>query len=163
MVGGGDSALDEALVLTEYVSQVIVFHRRNEFRGQKILQDRVLSHSRIEVRWNTTVEGIVGNDTVEAVSVADVLTGKSGCVDVSGVFIYVGLEPNVGFAGDLLTLDNGGHILVDLWMRTSVKGIFAAGDVRQHSASQLASAAGDGVTAAIAARRYIRGMQRRRC
>ena len=157
VVGGGDSALDEALVLSEFASKVIVFHRRDSFQGQKVLQDRVLSDPKIEVRWNTTVDGILGEGQVEGASITDVTSGETSRVDLSGVFIYVGLDPNTRYLQDLLPLDNAGHIPTDVWMRTPLEGIFAAGDIRQNSAAQLVSAAGDGATAAIAAQRYIEG------
>ena len=156
-MGGGDSALDEALVLSEFASKVIVFHRRDSFQGQKVLQDRVLSDPKIEVRWNTTVDGILGEGQVEGASITDVTSGETSRVDLSGVFIYVGLDPNTRYLQDLLPLDNAGHIPTDVWMRTPLEGIFAAGDIRQNSAAQLVRAAGDGATAAIAAQRYIEG------
>ena len=155
LVGGGDSALDEALVLTEFASRVILFHRRDRFRGQRVLQDRVLSNAKVEVRWNTTVEAILGDGLVVGVSTRDVATGETSRIDLSGVFIYVGLEPNTLYLGDLMPLDGGGHVPTDIWMRTAIPGLLAAGDLRQHSASQLISAAGDGATAAIAAQRYL--------
>ena len=155
VVGGGDSALDEALVLTEFASSVTMFHRRDRFRGQKVVADRVMSHPKIEVRWNTVVDAILGNGVVEGVSITDLESGEPSRVDLSGVFIYVGLEPNTRFLNGLLPLDNAGHVPTDIWMRTPLQGLLAAGDVRQQSAAQLASAAGDGATAAIAAQRYI--------
>ena len=149
VVGGGDSALDEAMALTEFASKVIIFHRRAELRGQKVLQDRVLSDPKVEVRRNTVVSAIHGDRQVEGVEV----------MDLEGVFVYVyvGLEPNTQFLQGVLETDNGGHIDTDIWMRTSRPGLLAAGDIRQNSASQLASAAGDGATAATAAQRYIEG------
>ena len=158
VVGGGDSALDEALVLTEYASKVILFHRGDEFTGQKILQERVLFNPKIEVRWNTTVNEILGDGQVEGVGIVDEQSGETSRIDLSGVFIYIGLDPNTGYLQDVLPLDNGGHIPTDIWMNTPVRGIFAAGDIRQNSAAQLVSAAGDGATAAIAARRYVEGL-----
>ena len=155
VVGGGDSALDEAVVLTEYASRVIMFHRRDRFRGQKVLQDRVLLHAKVEVRWNTVVDEVLGDGLVEGVSITDVTTGEPSRVDVSGLFICVGLEPNAQYLSGFVELDNAGHIPTDIWMRTAVPGLLAAGDIRQGSAAQLASAAGDGATAAIAAQRYI--------
>ena len=155
VVGGGDSALDEAAVLTEFASRVIVFHRDDRLSGQKVLQDRVLSNPKIEVRWNTIVTDIVGERQVEAVSTLDSTSGETSRTDLSGVFIYVGLDPNTQYLGDLLPLDNAGHIPTDIWMRTAAPGVFAAGDIRQASAAQLVSAAGDGATAAIAAQRYL--------
>lgn len=160
VVGGGDSALDEALVLTEYASRVLLFHRSDEFTGQKILQERVLSNPKIEVRWNTTVSEILGDGQVEGVSIVDETSGETSRIDLSGVFIYIGLHPNTDYLQDVLPLDNGGHIPTDIWMSTPARGIFAAGDIRQNSAAQLVSAAGDGATAAIAARRYVESLIR---
>ena len=158
VIGGGDSALDEALVLTEYASKVMVFHRGNAFSGEQILRDRVLSNPKIEVRWNTTVSEILGDGQVEGVSIVDETSGETSRIDLSGVFIYIGLDPNTDYLQDLLPLDNAGHILTDIWMNTDARGIFAAGDIRQNSAAQLVSAAGDGATAAIAARRYLESL-----
>ena len=155
VVGGGDSALDEAVVLAEFASEVIIFHRGDRFSGQKILQDRVLSNPKIEARWNTVVTGILGEGQVEGVATMDVTSEEASRADLSGVFIYVGLEPNSGYLQDLLPLDNAGHVPTDAWMRTPLPGLLAAGDIRQNSASQLVTAAGDGATASIAAQRYI--------
>ena len=159
VVGGGDSAMDEALVLAEFASRVIVFHRRDELRAQKLLQDRALSNPKIEVRWNTTVDAILGDAEVEGVGVTDVSSGETSRVDLAGVFIYVGLDPNSQYLRDVLPLDNAGHIATDVWMRTPMPGLLAAGDIRQNSAAQLVTSAGDGATAAIAAERYLKGQQ----
>ena len=157
VVGGGDAAADEAMTLTEYVDKVVLFHRREELRAQKVLQDRVLNHPKIDVALNTVVESIVGENMVNGVQVRNVVTNLSDRVDLTGLFVFVGLEPNTDFVRGVLKTDNAGHIPVDLWMKTEVPGVFAAGDIRQHSAAQLASAAGDGATAAIAAVRYVAG------
>ncbi len=159
VVGGGDSALDEAMTLTEYASKVMVFCRDEKFSGQQVLQDRVLAHPNVEVRWSTTVDAIHGDGEVTGVSVTELTSGETSRVDLSGVFIYVGLEPNSGYLSDLVELDQAGHVPTDAWMRTPVEGLFAAGDVRQNSAAQLVTVAGDGATAAIAAQRYIGGRQ----
>ena len=158
VVGGGDSALDEAIVLTEYASKVILLHRGDAFSGEQILGERVLSNPKIEVRWNTIVSEILGDGQVEGVSIVDETSGETSRIDLSGVFIYIGLDPNTDYLQDLLPLDNAGHIPTDIWMNTDVRGIFAAGDIRQNSAAQLVSAAGDGATAAIAARRYLESL-----
>jgi len=155
VVGAGDSALDEAITLTEFASKVVVFRRGEQFTGQQVLQDRVTSSPKIEVRDNTTVTAILGDAQVEGVSVEDSESWETSRIDLSGVFVYVGLEPNTQYLGELLPLDNAGHIPTDIWMRTELPGLLAAGDIRQHSAAQLVSAAGDGATAAIAAHRYI--------
>ncbi len=158
VIGGGDSAMDEALVLTEYASKVVLFHRGDAFTGEKILQERVLNNPKIEVRWNTVVTEILGDGQVEGVAITDNNSGETSRIDLSGVFIYIGLDPNTEYLHDALPLDGGGHIPTDIWMSTPARGIFAAGDIRQNSAAQLVSAAGDGATAAIAARRYVESL-----
>ena len=157
VVGGGDSALDEAMVLTDFASKVIIFHREGCFSGQKVLQDRVLADPKVEVRFNTAVEAVLGDSGVEGVGVTEVTSGETSRVDLQALFIYVGLEPNTEYLRGLLPLDNAGHVPADVWMRTPLPGLFAAGDIRQNSAAQLVSSAGDGATAAIAAQRYLDG------
>ena len=157
VVGGGDSALDEALVLTEFASKVVVFHRGNELGAQQVLRDRVAANPKIEVRYNTTVDEVLGGGAVEGISITDVESGETSRVDLSGLFIYVGLDPNSSCLDGLLELDGGGHVPTDVWMRTPLPGLLAAGDVRQGSAAQLVTSAGDGATAAIAAQRYVKG------
>jgi thioredoxin reductase (NADPH) len=155
VVGGGDSAMDEALYLAEIASAVTVIHRRDSLRAVRALAERAQAHPKIGFRWDTTVEAIEGDDTVRALR----LRGPNGAadrLDVAGVFVYVGLRPNSDFLRGVVDLDPAGHIPVDLWMRTPVPGLLAAGDIRRHSARQLISAAGDGATAAIAAARYLR-------
>jgi thioredoxin reductase (NADPH) len=157
MVGGGDSAADEALTLTQYVDRVILFHRRDRLRAQKVLQERLLGHEKVEVAYNTVVESIHGEDLVNGAQVRNVVTNLEERIDLAGLFIYVGLEPSSEFVRGVVKTDNAGHIPVNLWMETEVPGVFAAGDVRQHSAAQLASSAGDGATAAVGTFRYITG------
>ena len=157
VVGGGDSAVEEALTLTNYVKRVILFHRREQLRAQKALQDNLVSIPRIDFVSNTVVEAILGEDMVTGARVRNLVTNLTQHVDLSGMFIYVGLQPNTSFVRGILKVDNAGHIPVNLSMETEVPGIYAVGDIRQHSSSQLASAAGDGATAAIAAFRYISG------
>ena len=162
VVGGGDTAADEALSLTEYVDRVILFHRRDRLRAQPVLQDRILGNPRIEIVWNTVVESIVGDTKVNGVQVRNVITNLENRVELSGLFVYIGLEPNAALVRDMIKVDNAGHIPVNAWMETSVPGVFAAGDIRQYSAAQLVSAAGDGATAAAAAFRYLSSQQRQR-
>ena len=158
VVGGGDSAADEALTLTEYADRVLLFHRSEQFKAQKILQERLVANPKIDIYWNTEVQGVLGEDTVSGVRAHNVVTNLDTVVDLSGLFIYVGLEPNSDWLGSVVKRDRAGHIEVDVSMETSVSGIFAAGDIRQNSVSQLISSAGDGATAAISAFKYIRGM-----
>ena len=157
VVGAGDSALDEALTLTEFASRVTILCRGDGLTGQQTLQDRVLEHPKIEVRFNTEVLEILGEKGVEGASVRDAISGETTRVDLQGLFIFVGLDPNTSLLGDALPLDGAGHVEVDLSMRTPVPGVFAAGDIRQQSAAQLAASAGDGATAAISAFRYVTG------
>jgi thioredoxin reductase (NADPH) len=157
VVGGGDSAVDEALSLTEYADRVVLFHRRNRLRAQKALQDKIVRNPRVELAYNTVVESVLGSNMVSGVRVRNVITNLADRVDLQGLFIYVGLEPNTEFVRGVVRTDNAGHIAVNAMMETDVPGIYAAGDIRQHSVSQLVSSAGDGATAAIAAFRYISG------
>ncbi len=157
VVGGGDSALQEALVLAGYASRVIVFHRRDIFRAQQAWQERVRENPKIEVRLNTVVEEILGDDEVTGVRVRNAAIGSTSTVELAGLFVYTGVEPETGILEGLVPLDSSGHIITDLWMRTGREGLFAAGDIRSEAAGQAVTAAGDGATAAIAAHRYIAG------
>ena len=157
VVGGGDAAADEALTLTEYADRVLLLHRRHELRAQQILQTRLAANPKIAVRLNTTVTEICGTDTVSGVKLHNAATGQEEAVALAAVFIYVGLAPNSELARGLVTPDRAGHIPVNLGMETETPGLYAAGDVRQHSAAQLVTSAGDGATAALAAFRYLRG------
>jgi thioredoxin reductase (NADPH) len=162
VVGGGDSALDEALVLAEHAARVTVIHRGESLDAQQALQSKVATSSKIEIVLQTSVEEIVGDDAVSAIRVRNLETGTTGLQEVRGVFIYVGLEPNTAFLREALALDAAGHIETDINMRTSLAGVFAAGDIRRNSVAQLAAAAGDGATAAIGAVRYLTPQPSRR-
>ena len=157
VVGGGDSATDEALVLAQYADRVLLFHRRDELRAQQELVNRVLAEPKIEVVWNTVIDEVLGENTVSGVSITNLATGTKEARELSGLFVYVGLTPNAAIVGGLLETDGGGHVPVNVSMETSVPGVYAVGDIRQLSSSQLVSAAGDGATAAIFAFRYISG------
>ena len=160
VVGGGDSAADEALTLTEYAEKVMVFHRRDELRAQKILQDRLLRNPKIEMVWNAELQEIIGEDTVSGVKIKNVVTNHEETIGLTGLFVYVGLEPNSGIAAEVSKTDNAGHIDVNLSMETSTQGVYAVGDIRQSSARQLVASAGDGATAAVRAFNYIRSKNR---
>ena len=155
VVGGGDSALDEALALTEFASQVIIFHRNADLDGQAVLQQRVQADPKIELCPNTEVIALLGDAMLEGVSTRHTGSGETSQVDLSGLFVFVGLEPNTDFLDGVVPLDAAGHVKTDIWMRTPTKGIFAVGDIRQDSAALLASSAGDAATAAVAVKRYI--------
>jgi thioredoxin reductase (NADPH) len=157
VIGGGDSAVDEALVLARHAARVMVVHRGSAPDAQQKLLDQAIASGRIEIVRATIVEEILGDDTVAGVKLRDVGTGTIRVANVAGVFVYVGLEPNTAFVRDLVALDPSGHIETDIMMRTSRPGIFAAGDIRKNSVAQLAAAAGDGATAAISAFRHVKG------
>jgi thioredoxin reductase (NADPH) len=156
VVGGGDSALDEALVLAAHASHVTILHHAQHPDAQRALLDRVSACDKIEIIPQAVVEDILGDDAVSEVRWRDVATGAVQTKSVRGVFVYVGLEPNTTFLRDVVALDAAGHVETDAMMRTSLHGVFAAGDIRKNSVAQLATAAGDGATAAISAFRYLR-------
>jgi thioredoxin reductase (NADPH) len=156
VIGGGDAALDEGLYLTQYASQVTIVHRRDTLRACQLLQERAQANSKLAFRWNTVVRAIEGAEVVQRIQIEDVNTGERSVLDVAGVFSYIGLTPNTAFLNGLVPLNPSGQVVTDLWMRTAVPGILAAGDVRSDSARQLIAAAGDGATAALAAMRYLR-------
>ncbi|MBI2866879.1 MAG: FAD-dependent oxidoreductase [Chloroflexi bacterium] len=158
MVGGGDNALDEAIYLTGLCSKVYLIHRRSEFRAAKTLVDRVKENPKIQVMTDMVVDGIEGSQKVEALALRSVKTEEKSKLPVSGVFVCVGYNPNSDWLQGAVPMDTGGHVIVDLGMATQVPGVFAAGEVRQRSARQLATVAGDGVTAAISAYNYIKGL-----
>jgi thioredoxin reductase (NADPH) len=155
VIGGGDSGLDEALVLAEHASSVMVVHRGERLDAQRALRDRAAASCKIEIVLQTMVEEIVGEAAVSGVRLRDVKTGTTRLAPVKGVFVYVGLEPNTAFLRGVLALDAAGHIETDITMRTSLAGVFAAGDIRAGSVALLAAAAGDGATAAVSAFRYL--------
>jgi thioredoxin reductase (NADPH) len=159
VIGGGDSALDEAAVLAREASRVFIFHHGPAYDAQQSVIDKVEAMANVEPVFNTRVEEICGDDSVTHVKTTDITSGQTREQAVGGVFVFVGLEPNTAFVRGVLELDGSGHIVTDLQMRASVQGVFAAGDIRQGSASQLVTAAGDGATAAIAAYRYLKGLE----
>jgi len=153
VVGGGDAAIDEAFLLTSHASKVTVLHRGPRLKAQRALVER--AGDRISVVLNTVVEEILGDDTVTGVRLRDVAMGAVREQNLKAVFVYVGLEPKTAFLKGFVALDPAGHVETDILMRTSVAGIFAAGDIRAHSVAQLAAVAGDGATAAISAVLYL--------
>ena len=157
VVGGGDSAADEALTLTEYADRVLLFHRRDELRAQQTLRERLLEHPKIDILWNTQVTEVLGEESVTGVRLRDSAANRDSEVALNSLFIYVGLEPNSELVRGLVKSDNAGHIPVNLSMETEEPGLYAVGDVRQRSVAQLVASAGDGAIAAIAAFKYLRG------
>jgi thioredoxin reductase (NADPH) len=156
VVGGGDSALEEANYLTQFVDKVTIIHRRDKFRGQAVLQKRVFDNPKIDVVFNTKVLKINGDKKVKSVTTSyekDMLFQKD--LDCDGVFIYVGLDPITEPFKDMGILDNNGYIVTDERMETSIKGLFAVGDVRQKTVRQIATAVGDGAIAGVEVNRFL--------
>ncbi|GAF25652.1 thioredoxin reductase [Moorella thermoacetica Y72] len=155
VVGGGDSAVEEALFLTRFASQVTIIHRREALRATRVIQDRARDNPKISFQWNTVVNAIQGKDKVSSLQLKDVRTGALREEPFDGVFIFIGLEPNTDFLGGALTLDPDGYIVTREDLATSIPGVFAAGDVRAKNFRQVSTAVGDGAVAAMAAERYL--------
>jgi len=155
VVGGGDSALQEALTLAQYVSRVIVLHRGASLSAQAAYRDPVSHHDRIEVRTNTVVEEVLGDAGLTGVRTRSTTDGSQSDVELAALFVYIGLTPNTAWLSGTLELDASGRIPTDDRMRSRLPGLFAAGTVRSGSAGRAASAGGDGATAAVAADRYL--------
>lgn len=156
VVGGGDSALQEALTLAQHAARVIVLHRGTALSAQAAYCQRVREHPKIEIRFDTIVEDVVGDGGLTGVRTRTVSDGKVAELELAGLFVYVGLAPATAWLDQLIDLDPSGRIPIDSAMRCRQPGLFAAGTVRSASAGRAAAAAGDGATAAIAADKYLR-------
>jgi thioredoxin reductase (NADPH) len=159
MVGGGDNALTEILFLERFAKKIHLIHRRDEFRGCKSLQERVLALPKVQVHWNTVVTEFQGQDELKAVQIKNLKTSETTTLTLGGVFIAIGMVPNTAWLKDLVPLDQWGFILTNESMATKIPGIFAAGDVRSKLARQISTAVGDGTIATIAAERYLEGIK----
>lgn len=156
VVGGGDSALTEALFLTRFGSKVHLIHRRDQFRASKVLADRVAADPKIEIHWNKTVSELSGGETLESATLADTVTGETSVLPVAGLFVAIGHDPRTALVRDEVALDGAGYILVDEpSTRTNVPGVFATGDAVDHTYRQAITAAGSGARAALDAQAYL--------
>jgi thioredoxin reductase (NADPH) len=155
VVGGGDAAITEALYLSRFASLVKVIHRRSQLRASKIFQERAMGEPKIEFIWGTVVTQIEGDGLVKQLVLKNTKNDKISTLELAGVFVAIGSEPNSAQWRGLLPLDEGGYIIINELMETKIPGIFAAGDVRHNSARQAITAAGDGATAAISAERFL--------
>ena len=157
VVGGGDTAVEDSVFLTRYASSVSIIHRREQFRAQKIIQERAFASPTIKVHWNSVVKQIGGSDTVDHVVLENVATKETAKMPVDGVFVLIGNDPNTKMLEGQVKLDELGYILTDENMHTNVPGVFAAGDVRHKLLRQIVTACADGAIAATAAEKYIEG------
>jgi len=158
VVGGGDTAITDALELSRHVSKVHVIHRRDQLRAGHVLQQRAFAHPKLDFIWDTVVEEVMGQELVKGLKLSNVKTEQRSILELDGVFVAIGFMPNSQCFSNILDLDDAGYIITDETMATSVNGIFAAGDIRRNSPRQIAAAVGDGVTAAMSAFRYLQNM-----
>ena len=158
VVGGGDSALQEALTLTNYAANVLLLHWDEAFSAQQTYRQRVIENAKITPRYRTVIEEVLGDEVVTGVRVRNLKTDEISQVELAGLFVYVGLQPNTELLRDVVKLSDSGHVLTDSWMKTTREGLYAVGDIRNDSARQAITSAGDGATAAIAAYRYVKGI-----
>jgi thioredoxin reductase (NADPH) len=156
VIGGGDSAIEEAIFLTKFATKVTVVHRRDELRASKIMQDRAFANDKIEFAWNSEVAEVLGDDRVEALLLRDLQNGGETRLDVDGMFVAIGHDPNTALFKGQLDLDEDGYVVTEgSSTRTSVEGVYAAGDVQDHIYRQAITAAGSGCMAAIEAERWL--------
>jgi len=156
VVGGGDSAIEEALFLTKFATLVTVIHRRDELRASKIMAERAFANDKINFKWNAAVEEVLGGERVEGVRVSDTVTGEESTLALDGLFVAIGHNPNTDLVKGQLDLDDAGYVLTAAdSTATSVEGVFAAGDVQDHVFRQAVTAAGSGCMAAIEAERWL--------
>lgn len=155
VIGGGNSAVEEAMFLTKFATEVILIHRRDQLRATKVLQDRAMNNPKMRFVWDTVVEQIVGDQVVEKVLTKNVKTGATGEIPCDGVFVYVGHSPSTGYLGDQVKTSPEGYIEVDAALTTNLPGVFACGDIRNTPLRQVATAVGDGAIAAISAEKYL--------
>ncbi len=155
VVGGGDSAIEEATFLTRFATKVSVIHRRGELRASKIMQERAFANPSISFVWNSVVDDVIGAEKVEGLALRDVVTGERSELKVGGVFVAIGHDPNTSLFTGQIDLDPSGYVLTHDGSKTSVPGVFACGDVQDHVYRQAITAAGSGCMAAIDAERYL--------
>jgi thioredoxin reductase (NADPH) len=155
VVGGGDAAVEEAMFLTKFGSKVILIHRRDELRAQKIIRTRAFANEKLEFIWDSVVEEIKGDTRVRSVTLKNVKTGETSNLDAGAVFVFVGFVPNSDIVRESMRKNEAGYFITDDKMETSIPGIFAIGDVREQLVRQITNAVGDGTTAAVAAQKHI--------
>ena len=159
VVGGGDAAVEEAIFLTKFGSKVILIHRRDKLRAQKIIQERAFKNEKLEIIWDSIVEKVNGDTRVESLSLKNVKTSEISTLDVGAIFVFIGFHPNTDIMHDELKKTDSGYLITNEKMETSIPGIYACGDVRDQLVRQITNAVGDGTTAVMAAVYRIEEME----
>ncbi len=159
VAGGGDAAVEEGIFLTKFGKKVIIIHRRDQLRAQKIIQERAFKNKKIEFIWDTVIEKVNGDDKVRSLTLKNVKTGESSELEAGALFVFIGFVPNSNITREELKKDEGGYIITDNAMQTSLKGVYACGDVRSQLVRQITNAVGDATTAAVAAEKYIEELE----
>ena len=160
VIGGGNAALEEAVYLTKFASEVFIIHRRSGFRAAQVAIEHAQNNPKIDFKLNYTLEEIAGNDKVEKVILKNKESSEIEELQVDGVFIYIGTEPNTKFAADYFNTDDNGYIITDGLLRTNIEGVYAVGDIRNTPLRQVATAVGDGALAAVQIERYLADYER---
>ncbi len=159
VIGGGNSAIEEAIYLTKFASKVYIVHRREELRADKIIQEKAFKNPKIEFLWNSIVKEINGNNVVNSITIENINTKETSLINTDGVFPYIGIIPNVSYFNGQLEQDKNGFIITDTTMATSINGVFAVGDVRNTPLRQVITAASDGAVGACYAIKYIENLE----
>lgn len=158
VIGGGDTAVEESLFLTKFVKKAYIVHRRDKLRASAIVQERAKQNNQIEFIWNSVISKIYGKSKIERVTIKNILDNKERELNIDGIFVFIGFEPNTAFLGGFVELDREGYVVTDYEMKTSRSGVFAAGDVRSNALRQIITACGAGARAAVSAQHFVENL-----
>lgn len=156
VVGGGNSALQEALFLTRFTSQITLIHQFDKFQASQVIQDEIVNNKSINIVWNSQVKKIFGDNMVKGVDIENIKSGEKKKIETDGIFVYIGMQPKTNFLNNNVKLNDQGYILVNEELRTNIEGVYAAGDVREKKVRQIATAVGDGALAAMMVEKYVK-------